>query len=798
MVRAVAAEMPARARISLGLACASGRPAFHNYIKLEPWVRRAVPAMIAIFIATLTTLTILLITDAHDRAIGDAIVDLELIAATTSNDVNTALEQAPADNTAKDATRALAQVLPDRALARGQHILVTDAKGEIVAAFPPYIGIGGRLIDRLGPSQPLTVFAEKAGVMRINLADGSDALATVRTLKAPMGQVAFIRPMTAVLANWRRAAVRTGAALLSTIIVLCAVAGAYFWQAAWARQAEAEGDRIRGRIDTALNRGRCGLWDWDLCRGRIYWSDSMYAMLGMIPERPFLSFGDVDALIHPQDDALAYLAELLAASETNSIDHTFRIRNAKGEWVWLRARAELVCDGADRNAHLVGIAVDITEQRLLAEQSVTADIRLRDALETVSEAFVLWDEDNRLVMCNSKFQRFHNLPNEAIFPGRPYAEIMAGATAPLIQSEIALGARAQAGAKTYEARLADGRWLQINERRTKDGGYVSVGTDITTLKHHEEQLMDSERRLMATVADLRRSRQTLELQAQQLAELAEKYLEQKAEAESANRAKSEFLANMSHELRTPLNAIIGFSELMTQETFGALGSPRYVDYCNDIRASGQHLLNVISDVLDMSRLDTGRVALEKSEFSIAAAVAKAIDGVRAWAAEKSIALAAIDLMEARIHADRLAIERVLAILLRNAVKFTPEGGRIAVWTRLMPDATKIYVGDSGPGISAEALQHLGRPFEQRNSTLENGFKGSGLGLAIARSLVDLHGGSLRIRSTPGKGTIVLIHLPKGQMPMPEVPPRLKPLRRFAPQRQLPRPALRSATASSAR
>ena len=517
----------------------------------------------------------------------------------------------------------------------------------------------------------------------------------------------------------------------------------------------------------------------------------MYAMLGMMPDESFLSFGDVNALIHPQDDPLTSLAELLAAAETNAIDHTFRMRNAKGEWVWLRARAELVCDRADQAAHLVGIAVDITEQKVLAEQSATADIRLRDALETVSEAFVLWDKDNRLVMCNSKFQRFHNLPNEAILAGLPYAQVMTSGAAPLIQSEIAVGQRPEAGAKTYEARLADGRWLQINERRTKDGGYVSVGTDITALKHHEEQLMDSERRLMATVADLRRSRQTLELQAQQLAELAEKYLEQKAEAESANRAKSEFLANMSHELRTPLNAIIGFSELMTQETFGALGSPRYIDYCNDIQASGQRLLNVISDVLDMSRLDAGRVRLEKSEFFIDAAIGKALDGVRAWAGEKSIAIGAADLPQAKIHADRLAIERVLAILLRNAVKFTAEKGRIAVRCRSMPGAMNIYVEDSGVGISAEALEQLGRPFEQCNSRLEDGFKGSGLGLAIARSLVDLHGGSLRIRSTLGKGTIVLVHLPKGQTSIAEALPRPKPLRALAPLRHPPRPALRS-------
>ncbi len=797
MVRAVAAEMPTRVRVAQELAWESGQPALQHYLKLEPWVRRAVPAMIAVFLGALTTLTILLLTNAHDRAIDDAIVQFELIAETATQDFNTALAQMPATAPARDMTQALARALPDLALAHGRQVLVTNAKGEIVVAFPPDAGVGGRLINRLGPSQPLTIFGAKAGVMRINLADGTDVLATVRALKPPFAQVAFIHPINAVLAEWHRTAIRAGAALLSTIIVLCSVAGAYFWQAARARQAEAASNGIRGRIDTALNRGRCGLWDWDLARGRIYWSDSMYAILGMVPEQPFLSFGDLNALIHPQEDTLTLLAEMLAASETNAIDHSFRIQNAKGEWIWLRARAELVRDRADQNAHLVGIAVDITEQKALAEQSATADMRLRDALENVSEAFVLWDKENRLVMCNSKFQRFHDLPNEAVAPGLPYAQVMAGGAAPIIQSEITLRGRPQAGAKTYEARLADGRWLQINERRTKDGGYVSVGTDITALKHHEEQLMDSERRLMATVADLRRSRQTLELQAQQLAELAEKYLEQKADAETANRAKSEFLANMSHELRTPLNAIIGFSEMMTQEIFGALGSPRYVDYCNDIRMSGQHLLDVISDVLDMSRLDAGRVQLEKSEFVVAGTIDKAIDGVRTWANEKSIALAIADLPETKVEADRLALEKILAILLRNAVKYTPENGRVSVWTRMVPGAMNIYVGDTGMGISPEALAHLGRSFEQCNSLLENGFKGSGLGLAIARSLVDLHGGSLRIRSTPGKGTIVLVRLPKARAPMPEALPRPKPPRRFPTQCQIPRRVLRSAAGGAA-
>ncbi|PNG27235.1 PAS domain-containing sensor histidine kinase [Methylocella silvestris] len=761
MARATAASVSAHADARRELAGSSAADAeivraVFPISGLEVWVRRAVPAMVILFICALAAMTVAMARESYERAISDSLADLELLAAVVADDLRETLKH----TSASEIPAALTDAMPSRALARGQQAMITDLTGEIIASTPGARAIRGPLLDFLGPSQPLTIFAEKAGVLRIILPDGADALATVRTLNQPFGQLAIVYPMSAVLADWRASSLRTGVLLIATALVLIALALAYFWQASRAREADRACERVRDRIDTALSRGRCGLWDWDLARGRIYWSDSMYQILGLAPVGNFLSFGDINALVHPQDGDLAAIAEMLTASKAESVDHAFRMQNVKGEWVWLRARAELVREQPGATPHLVGICVDITEQKTLAERTATADMRLRDAIESVSEAFVLWDADNQLVMCNSKFQKFHNLSSEAVISGTPYAQVMEKGTPPMIQAQTALGERPQAGARTYEARLGDGRWLQINERRTKDGGYVSVGTDITALKRHEEQLMDSERRLMATVADLRKSRQTLEQQAQQLADLAEKYLEQKAEAETANRAKSEFLANMSHELRTPLNAIIGFSEVMQQETFGPLGSKKYVDYSSDIKQSGEYLLGVISDVLDMSRLESGRVRLQKSEFELDAAVAGALATVEQIAREKEITLVAEAMPGKRANADRAAFEKILAILLRNAVKFTPKDGRVSVRARFVQGALNVYIEDTGVGIAPAAQARLGRPFEQLGGSLDNGMKGSGLGLAIARSLVDLHGGSMRIRSTVGSGTIVLVHLPQ--------------------------------------
>jgi two-component system cell cycle sensor histidine kinase PleC len=533
---------------------------------------------------------------------------------------------------------------------------------------------------------------------------------------------------------------------------------AFHWQATRAREADIINDTVRGRVDTALNRGRCGLWDWDLARGRVFWTHSMYEMLGLPQKDELLTFGEVDALVHKDDIDLYELASQLADGNLQSIDHAFRMRHAQGRWLWLRVRCELTRQEGEVGPHLIGIAVDITEQKNLVERTVAADLRLRDAIETIPEAFVLWDAENRLVLCNSNFQELHQLPDEAVVAGTSYETIVATGRKPLIRATVAHDSEPR-GARTFEAQLEDGCWMHISERRTKDGGYVSVGTDITKVKQHEQKLIEGEKRQRATIVDLRQSQQTLERQTAELADLAEKYAEEKTRAEDANAAKSKFLANMSHELRTPLNAIIGFSEIMESGMFGPLGAEKYIEYSRDIRESGEYLLDVINDILDMSKIEAGGIRLSPEAVELDSLLADCIRVVSTRASEKRLTINAEVEPGIHLNADRRALKQIALNLLSNAVKFTPDGGAVTVLGRLRGRAVIIGIKDDGIGIPRHALQKLGRPFEQVESQLTKRHQGSGLGLAIAKSLVELHGGAMRIRSRLGRGTLVMVRLP---------------------------------------
>ncbi|GJE17717.1 PAS domain-containing sensor histidine kinase [Methylobacterium marchantiae] len=752
MLEADSASLSARADTILGI----HRPqtaAHARFVRAEIWLRYAVPAFLATFLVCLAAGAALQLRGERSEILRETVTEIE----TFTRLVTAALSDVEATSSAIRSR--LETLLPVTLMPAGRQILVTSASEEILGAHPAMTDPRGTLTDRIGEMQALSTLGERAGVMALTLANGEQAFAALRTLPNGRGQVAVIQPIAPVLDAWTTRMRNQAVLYASAALVIVGIGVAYALQTRRAYAVDRLCEQIKQRLDTALGRGRCGLWDWDIPRGRIYWSDSMYALLGYRREREFLSFGDVNALVHPDDGDLYALARQLAASQS-TVDHEFRMRGANGAWIWLRTRAEIVPDQVDGGRHLVGIALDVTEQRQLAESNATADMRLRDAVEAISEAFVLWDTSNRLVLCNSKFRHLHALSPDDATPGKRYHEIMGRGVLPPVRRELREIEASSATARTFEAELTDGRWLQISERRTKDGGYVSVGTDITNLKRQQEQLVASERELIETVKDLKRSRRTLELQTQQLADLAERYLDQKAQAETANQAKSEFLATMSHELRTPLNAIMGFAELMETGVYGSLGSPRYTEYCRDIRSSGDYLLSVIDDILDMSRIESHRVRLALREVPLDGAIQNALKLVTEPARAKSLTIDVDTVAGLTLLVDARALHQILVNLLQNAVKFTPGGdGRIVVKARPSGDRIHIFIEDTGIGIPKAALRRLGSPFQQVETNLTRTHKGSGLGLAIARSMAQLHGGSLRIRSEEGLGTIILVRLP---------------------------------------
>jgi two-component system, cell cycle sensor histidine kinase PleC len=741
-----------------GLAQSIAKPAYRRLLGAEAVLRRAVPVLIVTFLVIVTIGAGLQVFARRQRAVAGASAALELLA----DQVAERLDRTKGDGQAQITREVEEALVPliGRLSFRQRQILVTDARGAVIAMLPRRRLDGRRLIDVLGAEQLLVAFAGRDAVQAIILPDGSEVFATVRPLKAPLGHLAIVESSDFALADWRADATLTVTLSVTTSFVLLILGFAFHWQGARSREADLIHDTVRRRVDAALNRGRCGLWDWDLASGRIFWSESMFAILGLEVRDDLLAFGDVNKLVHSQDVDLYALAAELADGNTTSIDRNFRMRHARGDWIWLRVRCEIIGRPRDDvGLHLIGIAVDITEQKSLVERTMAADLRLRDAIETIPEAFVLWDAENRLVLCNSNFQQLHNLSDDAIKAGTSYEAVLAAGRQHVIRTVVNESGSSVQGARTFEAQLEDGRWLQISERRTKDGGYVSVGTDITAIKRHEGKLMESERRLIATIADLRASQQALQTQARQLAELAEKYSEEKTRAEEANNAKSKFLANMSHELRTPLNAIIGFSEIMEARLFGPLGVDRYNEYCHDIRESGQYLLDVINDILDMSRIEAGRMRLDFEAVEVDRILSEAIRVISQRAQKKSLTINSRIADGLKLHADRRALKQIALNLLSNAVKFTPDGGEVRVHARKTSRDVVIAIADTGIGIPRPALTKLCRPFEQVEDYFTKSHQGSGLGLAISKSLIELHRGTIRIRSTPSKGTVVVLRLP---------------------------------------
>ena len=290
------------------------------------------------------------------------------------------------------------------------------------------------------------------------------------------------------------------------------------------------------------------------------------------------------------------------------------------------------------------------------------------------------------------------------------------------------------------ARLPDGRWIQVIERPTTDGGIIGIRMNISELKQTEAELKEK----------------TVQLEAR-----GNELVEAKEVAEAADRAKSKFLANISHELRTPLNAIIGFSSMMCMEAWGPLGHDTYKKYATDINQSGCHLLDVINDILDLSKIAAGKFEIDATPVSLPAMIEDCVHMIR-MKAEAAGLKTIIDAPPGLrpLNADERMIKLILLNLLSNAIKFTEQGHvRIAAWYA-EDGGISLSVEDTGIGIAASELPRLMCPFTQTEGMTARKHEGTGLGLSLVKSMAELHGGEVEMSSELGVGTILTVRFPR--------------------------------------
>jgi signal transduction histidine kinase len=386
----------------------------------------------------------------------------------------------------------------------------------------------------------------------------------------------------------------------------------------------------------------------------------------------------------------------------------------------------------------VSVHTDITELKLRAAALARQTGVLSATLDSISEALIVIDKDLKLALWNELYPKLFDLPDAVMKVGMPVEQLFRfnaargeygpGDIDALVAARMALVMSEDTS--HYEYTRPNGMVIEVQRSYPAGGGFLTTCRDITERKRFENALQSA-----------------------------------KEQADLANRAKTNFLANMSHELRTPLNAIIGFSEIIREQLLGPIGTSKYLDYVSDIHLSGNHLLEVINDILDLSKVESGRFELLEKSVDLERVLASALRLLGDKATLGSLTVVS-RLPEPRplVRADERALKQILLNLLSNSVKFTPPGGTIEVAAELAADGDLLLtVTDTGVGFDLADLPRVLAPFGQVDSSLTRRYQGTGLGLPLVNSLAQLHGGRIDIDSKRGGGTRVVVRLPAARV-----------------------------------
>lgn len=492
------------------------------------------------------------------------------------------------------------------------------------------------------------------------------------------------------------------------------------------------------RYERTTQAAQVGVWEWNLLTGDIYIAPNLQEMYGCAPDEHITHVDQWFALLDPElvKAIKEKVAQYLAGERHNEDVSTYSIRTPDGQERWFETRSLPLIEENGKVMRLIGTDTEITLRHQTAQHAREREALLNSILENLPVGILIKDRDLRYQSANKTYLEWYGVTMDElrgkIFSettgfqeDNDYTQVEAQENEVLATGDIVerMSPRKFADGKQHVVRVTK---FPIHDENSEISKIGSVSVDMTEQIRTQEELEATNKRL-----------------------------------DAANRAKSEFLAHMSHELRTPLNSVIGFSEMVRTETLGPIDNPTYIDYAGYIQQSASHLLNVINDILDISKIEAGELEMDETAIDLQALVAEAMTLASERAAGKDLAVeSSIPTDLPKLMADERMIKQVLVNLLSNAVKFTPDGGAITVAAASDPDQQILLsVRDNGIGIAEKDIPRAMQPFEQvrRSATLSH--SGTGLGLSLSKKLVELHGAELFINSEVGVGTTVTIMFP---------------------------------------